>query len=229
MGAGCDGRQLASGDLHWTKRWQADGKAVWSWRRDRGVKLAGSLPPMTVAINAAHRGEHGISRNTIARGKPGCLGCTCLIRVLSFTTIAHGAAGASSARLSLRPPLLARADDAGPGRKSRRGNAEVRRRAGCLKFEIGNALRARFTSPRLWEGRIASKDAIRVRGYRSIGDRRSRRAPLTPPSPRKSGARERESDRPSQHYAPFSSIALKSARARCASAWAASQASTRPK
>jgi hypothetical protein len=24
-----------------TKRSQADGKAVWSWRRDRGVKLAG--------------------------------------------------------------------------------------------------------------------------------------------------------------------------------------------
>ena len=59
----------------------------------------------TVTIKAAHRGEHEGNRKTIARGKPGCLGCTCLIRVLPFTTIAHGAAGASSARLSLRPLL----------------------------------------------------------------------------------------------------------------------------
>ena len=35
----------------------------------------------TVTTNAAHRGEHEVSRKTIARGKPGCLGCTCLIRV----------------------------------------------------------------------------------------------------------------------------------------------------
>jgi hypothetical protein len=31
---------------------------VWSWRRDRGVKLAVDIPPATVATNAAHRGEH---------------------------------------------------------------------------------------------------------------------------------------------------------------------------
>ena len=35
----------------------------------------------TVTTNAAHRGEHEVSREAIARGKPGCLGCTCLIRV----------------------------------------------------------------------------------------------------------------------------------------------------
>src|SRR4029434_2183436 len=43
------------------------------------------------------------SRKTIARGKPGCLGCTCQNRVHSFATFAHGAAGAVGARLSLRP------------------------------------------------------------------------------------------------------------------------------
>jgi hypothetical protein len=38
----------------------------------------------TVTTKAAHRGEHEVSRKTIARGKPGCLGCTCgLTRVLS--------------------------------------------------------------------------------------------------------------------------------------------------
>jgi len=35
-----------------------DGEVVWSWRRDRGVKLAGGILPTTVATNAAHRGEH---------------------------------------------------------------------------------------------------------------------------------------------------------------------------
>jgi len=49
-------------------------------------------------------GRARISRKTIARGKPGCLGCTCgLTRVLFCATFAHGTAGASSARLSLRP------------------------------------------------------------------------------------------------------------------------------
>jgi hypothetical protein len=57
----------------------------------------------TVAKQAVHRGEHEVSRKAIARGKPGCLGCTCQNRVHSFVTLAHGAAGASSARLSLRP------------------------------------------------------------------------------------------------------------------------------
>jgi len=37
---------------------RADGEVVWSWRRDRGVKSAGSISLMTVANNAAHRGEH---------------------------------------------------------------------------------------------------------------------------------------------------------------------------
>ena len=41
----------------------------------------------TVTIKAAHRGEHGVSRKAIARGRPGCPGCTCgLTRVHSFTT-----------------------------------------------------------------------------------------------------------------------------------------------
>jgi hypothetical protein len=56
----------------------------------------------TVTKNAAHRGEHEVSRKAIARGRPGCLGCTCQTRVRCFL-FARGAAGAVSARLSLRP------------------------------------------------------------------------------------------------------------------------------
>jgi hypothetical protein len=38
LGAGCDGRLLASGDRFiWAKRQLADGEVVWSWRRDPGV------------------------------------------------------------------------------------------------------------------------------------------------------------------------------------------------
>ena len=47
-----------SGDpFTWTKRRSADGEIVWSWRRDPGVYLAGSIPPTTVTTKAAHRGE----------------------------------------------------------------------------------------------------------------------------------------------------------------------------
>src|ERR1700751_5680359 len=38
----------------------------------------------TVATKAVHRGEHEVSRKAIARGKPGCLGCTCQTRVQSL-------------------------------------------------------------------------------------------------------------------------------------------------
>jgi hypothetical protein len=82
----------------------ADGEVAWSWRRDPGATLAETNVPLaTGARKAASPGRVRISRKTIARGKPGCLGCTCQTRVLSFATLAHGAAGASSARLSLRP------------------------------------------------------------------------------------------------------------------------------
>src|SRR5262245_25472402 len=34
------------------------GEVVWSWRRDPGATLAGSIPPATGARKAAPRGEH---------------------------------------------------------------------------------------------------------------------------------------------------------------------------
>src|SRR5215471_15863132 len=97
--------------MRWTLRRQAGvcspdenaaayGEVVWSWRRDPGVKLAGSFPRATVAKQAAHRGEHEGNRQTIARGKPGCLGCTCSSTPVCFL-YAHGTTGAVGARLSL--------------------------------------------------------------------------------------------------------------------------------
>src|SRR3989442_3274674 len=52
---------------------KAYGEVVWSWRRDAGAKLAGSVPPATVATKPAHRGEHEVSRKTIAQGMSDCL------------------------------------------------------------------------------------------------------------------------------------------------------------
>src|SRR5262249_38140684 len=107
---GCDGRcGVRWGHSRRTKTLTAYGEIVWSWRRDPGVTLARSIALTTGTRKAASPGRARISRKTIARGKPGCLGCTCLIRVRSFATIAHGAAGAVSAWLSLRP-LFQRAD-----------------------------------------------------------------------------------------------------------------------
>src|SRR5262245_33154898 len=66
------------------------------------------------------------SRKAIARGKPGCLGCTCQTRVHSTLHSAHGDAGAVGARLSLRP-LQAEGQRIGtPRAKSGRGNVFLR-------------------------------------------------------------------------------------------------------
>ena len=45
----------------------ADGKAVWSWRPDAGVKFAEQSAQATVANKPDHRGERGISRKPLRR------------------------------------------------------------------------------------------------------------------------------------------------------------------
>jgi hypothetical protein len=63
VGAGCGGRGSvgrASGAR--TNDVAADGKAVWSWRPDAGVKFRGVIRVTTVARKPGHRGEHEISR-----------------------------------------------------------------------------------------------------------------------------------------------------------------------
>ena len=78
--------------------------------------LAGSIPQATVANKPGHRGEHEVSRKTIARGMPGCSGVLVVTTLVCFIYyFAREAAGASSARHSLRP----RFEGAGPKRKPR--------------------------------------------------------------------------------------------------------------
>jgi hypothetical protein len=152
-----------------TVRWDAKDAAVsltsgaGGVRRSRVVlaprpwrQVAGKAHAATVARKAAHRGEHEGNRKTFARGRPGCLGCTCQTRVRSTTTIAHGDAGAVGARLSLRPfDGKGRRRCSNPG-KSCRGND-----AGCLERDKAtNSIRLAPFAGR--PERIA--DAIRVRG-----------------------------------------------------------------
>src|SRR3954470_20208296 len=84
------------------------------------------------------------------------------------------------------------------------------------------AERSLHLAPLAGRGRIASSDAIRVRGYRSIERAILRQRPSPHPLPARAG---RGSERAViTHAAPLSSIALKSARARCASVRAMSDA-----
>ena len=124
-GAGCDGPPRRQALLHQTKTLAADGEVVWSWRRDPGATPAGVFRPATGARKAASPGRAHISRKTIARGKPGCLGCTCQIRVRSSLPIAHGAAGAVGARLSLRPLCFGGASRCKAQAESRRENEDA--------------------------------------------------------------------------------------------------------
>jgi hypothetical protein len=97
------------GGMRWTQRRRADerrrsgrrSRVVLTprrWRQVRGRQLSRA----TVARKPGHRGERGISRKTIARGMPGVSGVTVVTNACAFYT-PHAAAGASSARHSLRP------------------------------------------------------------------------------------------------------------------------------
>jgi hypothetical protein len=89
----------------------------------------GNFREATVARKPGHRGERGISRKTIARGMPGDSGVTVVTTLVCFFHFAHKAAGAASARHSLRP-LFSRERKvvAKLGREARRdrGRASVR-------------------------------------------------------------------------------------------------------
>jgi hypothetical protein len=105
-GAGCDGRCDVRRVFLPDETSAAYGEVVWSWRRDPGVYPARLCGHGNGDNKGRSPGRVRISRQTIARGRPGCLGCTCQSRVRSLLPIAHGTAGAASARLSLRPLRL---------------------------------------------------------------------------------------------------------------------------
>ena len=60
-------------------------------------------PSATVTRRIRRRGEHVISRKTIAQGMPDCSDCTCMLVCAFYMRIAHETAGAACTRCSLRP------------------------------------------------------------------------------------------------------------------------------
>jgi hypothetical protein len=116
--------------MRWTLRRQRDascadenaaayGEVVWSWRRDPGATSAGLFPPATGARKAASPGRASISRKTIARGKPGCLGCTCQTRVLCCAVFCTRRCGRSRRPAFPAPSVRERANDFAKLRRNR--------------------------------------------------------------------------------------------------------------
>jgi hypothetical protein len=79
-----------------TKRLQRTAKSCGPGAATLASSRVVSPTPATVAKQAAHRGEHEVSRKTFARGRPGCPGCTCQTRVHSHC-FQHTALRAQSA------------------------------------------------------------------------------------------------------------------------------------
>ena len=117
-------------DARWCRKTSgasADGEVVWSWRPDAGVKFRkDDSCEATVAKEPGHRGEHEAAVKTIARGMPGVSGVTVVTNACAFYT-PHAAAGASSARHSLRPLISVGCDFQGKTRAMQR-----RERGGVL-------------------------------------------------------------------------------------------------
>src|SRR5437667_2193664 len=102
-GAGCGGRFGVRRFFNAGRNARAYGEVVWSWRRDAGAKLAGSVPPATVTTSPLHRGEHEVSRKAIAQGMSECFRCPVCSCAPFLRTLAHETAGAARTRHSLRP------------------------------------------------------------------------------------------------------------------------------
>jgi hypothetical protein len=69
-GTGCDGRESALDEARISRTAKSCGPDA----STLAFKSAGSIPPATVTTKPDHRGDHVISRNTIARGMPGDAG-----------------------------------------------------------------------------------------------------------------------------------------------------------
>src|SRR5579864_612430 len=63
---------------------EADGEVVWAWHPDAGVKFALRKRGRRWQTSPVHRGEHEVSRKTIARGMPGETGVTVVTTLVYF-------------------------------------------------------------------------------------------------------------------------------------------------
>src|SRR6266446_6427092 len=109
---------------------------------------------MTVARKPGHRGEHEISRKTIAQGMPGCPGEPVVTTLVCFL-LAREAAGAAGTRHSLCPLLSRERPYITRARRAARWRTCIL--LDCLKIEseVAGRFRRFFTLP--WRGRVAAK------------------------------------------------------------------------
>src|SRR5712664_2398641 len=112
--AGRDGERPVSDHQASGREMQlAYGEVVWSGRPDAGVKSCGvksaqpgldkTYPQATVAKEPGHRRARRKPLKPLRAGTPGDSGVLVVTRVLSTTTSAHEAAGATGIRRSPRP------------------------------------------------------------------------------------------------------------------------------
>src|SRR5258707_9288878 len=105
------------GGMRWTRqrarrtRPEADGEVVSFWHPDAGVKLAEATPLTTVSIKRGHRGEHEISRKTIARGMPGETGVTVVTMLVCFVLLRTRGCGCSERPAFPAPSIFLKGED----------------------------------------------------------------------------------------------------------------------
>jgi hypothetical protein len=102
---------VASGDLHRTRRPQRTAKSCGPGAATLALRRREVSRRQRGARKAASPGRARISRKTIARGKSGCLGCTCQNRVQSFAFFRTRRCGRSQ-----RPAFPAPSSRRGPTR-----------------------------------------------------------------------------------------------------------------
>ena len=159
----------------------AYGEVVWSWRRDPGVYPLRLCGDGNGDNEGRSPGRARISRKAIARGKPGCPGCTCQTRVRVFCAFLHTALRAQSAP-GFPCALCSKRDNelASTRAKTSRGNA-----AGCLKTESANSpssLRTQGPITTGWSRLTRCGSSLRKTapcGYGSPGRTRFARLPGT--------------------------------------------------
>jgi len=121
----------------------AYGKTVWSWLSllQSSFREGASAQPGAMRRQFAKRrrqerirlrGEHGISRQTTAQGRPGCLGCPVFPLCIACAMFSTGAMGAS------RRPVFPAPSVTKEGKETRIARAEhaarMRTHVRCLKF-----------------------------------------------------------------------------------------------
>jgi hypothetical protein len=173
VGPGCDGRcGVRRGHFRRTKTPQRTAKSCGPDAATLALSRR-SDPTATGARKAASPGRARISRKTIARGRPGCLGCTCQNRVHSFSSFSTRRCGRSQ-RPAFPAPSLRRGSERNDKTraKARRGNA-----FGCLKTESANSV---HLAPLAGRGRRALARRVRGTLRESTLAANMRKQPLTP-------------------------------------------------